>query len=132
MVLDARSLGLTGAVAHRFASIANLYITEPQVKMYWGWASLTSGPWIGIQAALRLGLECDWFSLHSALDALLRSPETIRAFWARYRGKAEFVATAGIEEFTNDHRLPSRSINNQMNEKSLKHNPSTSRERSII
>jgi hypothetical protein len=96
MVVDARAPGLAEAVQRRFASVANLYVAEPQVKMCWGCVSLTYGTWIGVQAALRLGLDCDWFSLHSAVDALLRPPEIIKAFFTRYRGKAEFVATRAI------------------------------------
>jgi hypothetical protein len=97
MVLNARSLGLTEAAEHRFASIANLSIAERQVKMCWGCASLTYGRWMGVQAALRLGSECDWFSLHSAVDALLRSPEITKALSHDIGEKQSFVATGGID-----------------------------------
>jgi hypothetical protein len=71
MGLDTQSLGLTEAVEHRLTSIANIYIAEPQVKICRSCASLAYRPWIAVQAAFRLGLECDWFSLQSAVDALV-------------------------------------------------------------
>jgi hypothetical protein len=92
LLIDGKNPDLKTRLVSEFSFNPNVFIVLPLIPRCWGCTSLAQAPLFGMKAVFRAGFECDWFSLHSETDVIIRSRQIVKLFFLRFRGRAEFFS----------------------------------------